>query len=243
MTDAFGGPTGNPDTAELDRLNYEVAVLEGRTERARQAWVEVDTALRATRQRRDEVAWRLAAGPPPPLASRSPAPSVPGAPSLPVGSPVAVGPSAPSPFAGTGTGSRSGPETSTRTVQNVLFILGGLLLAAASVVFTAVAWTTFGVAGRAAILAVVTGCALAAPLVALRRRLTATAETFAALGLLLVLLDGYAAWKVNLFGVAAMPAPALPGWWPPSRRSSPPRTTRPAGSPVRPSPPSWWPSR
>ena len=119
----------------------------------------------------------------------------------------------------------------------MLFILGGLLLGSAAIVFTAVAWTTFGVAGRAVILAVVTGLALAVPLLALRRRLTATAETFAALGLLLVLLDGYAAWKVNLFGVTAIPVDAVRARW--SARSpprSPPGTTGdPPGRP-RPSP-------
>ena len=93
-------------------------------------------------------------------------------------------------------------ETSTKLVQNVLFLLGGLLLAVAAIVFTAVAWSQFGVVGRAAILAGFTVAALAAPLAALRRGLAATAETFAAVGLLLVLLDGYAAWYVNLFGVA-----------------------------------------
>src|SRR5207237_9161129 len=96
------------------------------------------------------------------------------------------------------------PEASTRTVQNALFVLGGLLLGSAAVVFTAVAWARFGVAGRAAILAATTLLVLAVPPVALARRLAATAETFAALGLLLVLLDGYRAWYVNLAGVATV---------------------------------------
>ena len=60
-----------------------------------------------------------------------------------------------------------GPEASTRTVQNLLFVLGGVLLGTAAVVFTAVAWTQFGVGGRAAILGVLTLLALAAPAVAL----------------------------------------------------------------------------
>ncbi|GID29215.1 SCO7613 C-terminal domain-containing membrane protein [Paractinoplanes brasiliensis] len=93
-------------------------------------------------------------------------------------------------------------EASNRLVQTALFLIGGLLLAVAAIVFTAVAWDQFGVGGRAVVLAVVTGAALVVPFVALRRRLTATAETFAAIGLLLMLLDGYAAWHVNLFGVA-----------------------------------------
>lgn len=94
------------------------------------------------------------------------------------------------------------PEVSPRTVQNLLFIVGGLLLASAAIVFTAVAWASFGVGGRAAILATVTVLTMLVPPLVLRRRLTATAETFAALGLLLVVLDGYAAHRVNLAGLA-----------------------------------------
>ncbi|MGK5684316.1 SCO7613 C-terminal domain-containing membrane protein [Actinoplanes sp. URMC 104] len=93
-------------------------------------------------------------------------------------------------------------EVSGRTAQSVLFVLGGLLLGVAAVVFAAVAWAQFGVGGRALLLAASTGLALGVPVLALRRRLRATAETFAAVGLLLTLLDGYAAWHVNLFGVA-----------------------------------------
>ncbi|SCL64790.1 SCO7613 C-terminal domain-containing membrane protein [Micromonospora peucetia] len=114
------------------------------------------------------------------------------------------GPVAPVPApAGAGVG---GAETSTRTVQGLLFVLGGLLLGTAAVVFTAVAWAAVGVAGRALILLAFTALALAAPLVAVRRGLRGTAETFAAVGLLLVLLDGYAAWSVGLAGVADWPA-------------------------------------
>jgi hypothetical protein len=93
-------------------------------------------------------------------------------------------------------------ETTSRTLQNVLFVLGGLLLAVAAIVFTAVAWSQFGVGGRAAILAVVTTAALVIPLLALRRGLRSAAETVTAIGLLLILLDGYAAWYLNLFGLA-----------------------------------------
>src|SRR5947208_2412649 len=74
---------------------------------------------------------------------------------------------------------------------------------------TAVAWANFGVIGRAAILAAVTVLTLAVGPLASMRRLTGTAETFAALGLLLVLLDGYAAWSVNLAGLAHGTRPAV----------------------------------
>ncbi|MFI6070727.1 SCO7613 C-terminal domain-containing membrane protein [Actinoplanes sp. NPDC051343] len=92
-------------------------------------------------------------------------------------------------------------DASPKWIQNSLFLLGGLLLAVAAIVFTAVAWAQFGVGGRAALLAAFTGAALAVPVPAVRRGLAATAETFAAIGLLLILLDGYAAWYVNLSGV------------------------------------------
>ncbi|MCW6008848.1 hypothetical protein K1W54_30535, partial [Micromonospora sp. CPCC 205371] len=143
--------------------------------------------LRAAETRRAELAARVRArARPAPVAAPAPPP-----PPVPVLAPAAV--AAPR------------PETSTLTVQSVLFILGGLLLGAAAIVFTGVAWAAYGVGGRAAILAVVTALALSAPPLALRRKLTATAETFAAVGLLLVLLDGYAAWYVNLFGLADWP--------------------------------------
>lgn len=91
-------------------------------------------------------------------------------------------------------------------MQNLLFVLGGLLLGTAAIVFTAVAWASFGVAGRAVILAGVTIVVLALPLLANWRGLRGTAETFAALGLLLVLLDGYAIRYVDLLGAADLPA-------------------------------------
>jgi hypothetical protein len=196
--------------AELDQLNYEIAVLEGRVEQARQAWAAIFATLGAAKARRDALLQFLA--------TPGPAPATPGLRSA--GS-EATGATregeasqAPGPARAERAPSGTGPgparaerraEASTRTVQNLLFILGGLLLGSAAIVFTAVAWTTFGVTGRAVILAVVTGLTLTVPPLVSRRRLVATAETFAALGLLLVALDGYAAWKVNLFGVTAIP--------------------------------------
>src|SRR5262249_45195114 len=70
---------------------------------------------------------------------------------------------------------------------------------------TAVAWATFGETGRAAVLATVTLIMLAIPLLALARGLRGTAETFAAVGLLLVILDGYALWYIDIGGVQTMP--------------------------------------
>lgn len=93
------------------------------------------------------------------------------------------------------------PEASPQSVQNLLLALGGLLLAVSAVVFTVVAWGRFGIGGRAAILGTFTAIALATPPVLLRRRLSATAETIALVGLVLMALDGYAAYRVGAFGL------------------------------------------
>ncbi|MET7807814.1 hypothetical protein [Micromonospora chersina] len=173
-----------PPAAEVVTLDREIAGLTPRVEAARVAYQELAGRLSTARQRRAELAARIR------LEIPAPRPVAP-APPRPQPAPVPVRP--------------GGAETSTRAVQSLLFVLGGLLLGTAAVVFTAVAWAAFGVAGRALILLAFTALALAAPLVARARGLRGTAETFAAVGLLLVLLDGYAAWSVDLFGVAGWP--------------------------------------
>ncbi len=198
MTD--DGPSPATQT-ELDRLNLELGELGHRATEAHQAWVAADAIFRATLARRDQVAAELRTAGAPGQATGTAAPTQTPAsdttlPPAPSAVPVAGGPA---------------PEASTHTVQNLLFILGGLLLGIAAIVFTAVAWATFGNAGRAAVLAGVTVVTLALPLIALARRLSATAETFAAVGLLLVVLDGYAAWAVNLGGLQAMPGTRFAG--------------------------------
>ncbi|MCH7232939.1 hypothetical protein L0U85_19080 [Glycomyces sp. L485] len=75
-------------------------------------------------------------------------------------------------------------EVGSKTVQTVLLGLGGLLVAAAIVIFTAVAWRHLGDAGRLAILVGFTAAMLAVPVVLGRFRLWATAETFASLAAL-----------------------------------------------------------
>src|SRR5215218_10160795 len=176
MTSDFGPPPPNL-TTELNRLNHEVGVLAGRASEAHQAWVAADSILRATTQRRDQVATQLRVAAVTASASAA---------STSMGS--AASPSTTS--APTTAAVQTAPvrEASTHTVQNILFVLGGLLLGTAAIVFTAVAWTTFGVQGKAIILGAVTLITLALPFVALWRSLRATAETFAGIGLLLVAL-------------------------------------------------------
>ncbi|BCJ50782.1 hypothetical protein Asp14428_22570 [Actinoplanes sp. NBRC 14428] len=179
----------DPDAAEVVRLGAEIPVLTARLATAREAVTAADAALRRAWIGREAAAARVRAAV---AAAVKAAPRPSHAPAM----------TAPVTTATAEASARVMTETSTRLVQNTLFTLGGLLLAVAAIVFTAVAWSQFGVRGRAGLLAAVTVVALAAPLAALRRRLSATAETFAAVGLLLVLLDGYAAWYVNLFGIA-----------------------------------------
>ncbi|GAB2960352.1 hypothetical protein GCM10027280_56460 [Micromonospora polyrhachis] len=89
------------------------------------------------------------------------------------------------------------PEASTREVQNILLGLGALLLGVAAVVFAAMALSSLDDFSRLGILVTATALMLAAPVAVARRGLTATAETIAAVGLLLVPLDGYALWTVD----------------------------------------------
>lgn len=167
-------------------LGRQIAQLAPEVERARHTYTELAGRLSALSRRRAELAAVVRAG----LVVPAVAPSAPAR--------------GPAPVATVSTAAGAA-ETSTRTVQGVLFVLGGLLLGTAAIVFTAVAWAAVGVAGRALILAAFTALALAVPLLAVRRGLRGTAETFAAVGLLLVVLDGYAAWSVDLAGVAGWP--------------------------------------
>ncbi|MFK0220461.1 SCO7613 C-terminal domain-containing membrane protein [Streptomyces vinaceus] len=87
-------------------------------------------------------------------------------------------------------------EASAPGAQNVLLTLGAVLLAVAALAFTLVSWGSLGIAGRSAVLAVVTAAALGAPALLLRRGLRSTAESVAAVGLLLTVLDAYAVYAV-----------------------------------------------
>ncbi|MFD9409641.1 SCO7613 C-terminal domain-containing membrane protein [Streptomyces sp. NPDC059989] len=92
----------------------------------------------------------------------------------------------------------SAQEASAPSAQNVLLTLGAVLLAVAALAFTLLSWGSLGIAGRSAVLAAVTAAALAAPAVLLRRGLRSTAESVAAVGLLLTVLDAYALYAVGM---------------------------------------------
>lgn len=92
------------------------------------------------------------------------------------------------------------PETAAPSVQNMLLVLGGVLLTLAAAVFTLVSWGDMGITGRALVLGAVTLAALAVPAPLLKRGLRSTAESVAGLGLALTVLDAYALREAALTG-------------------------------------------
>ncbi|MEV7524825.1 hypothetical protein [Streptomyces sp. NPDC091371] len=109
-------------------------------------------------------------------------------------------------------------DASAPSAQNVLLVLGAVLLAVAALAFTLVSWGSLGITGRAAVLGAVTAAALAAPVPLLRRGLRSTAESVAAVGLLLTVLDAYALHRVGMpdtdpRAYAAGAAAVLAGVW------------------------------
>ncbi|MFE7763296.1 SCO7613 C-terminal domain-containing membrane protein [Streptomyces sp. NPDC057438] len=92
------------------------------------------------------------------------------------------------------------PEATAPNVQNVLLVLGGVLLTVAAIAFTLVSWGHLGIGGRALVLGGVTVAALGAPWALLRRGLRSTAEAVSGLGLALTVLDAYALHEVAFAG-------------------------------------------
>jgi len=86
-------------------------------------------------------------------------------------------------------------------VRNALLTLGGVLLGIAAMVFTVISWGSLGLGGRALVLVSLTGVALWSVWPLAKRGLTATAETVAVVGLVLIGLECYAAYAGNLFGL------------------------------------------
>ncbi|MEV6598099.1 hypothetical protein AB0M36_14640 [Actinoplanes sp. NPDC051346] len=100
------------------------------------------------------------------------------------------------------------PETSSQSVQNILLGLSALVLGVAAVVF---AGATSNAIGRAFILAIATGVALAAAPMISRRGLTSTGETLAAVGLVLLPMSLYALHGSPALGGTSVPPPVFLG--------------------------------
>ncbi len=110
------------------------------------------------------------------------------------------------------------PEATAPGVQNVLLLLGGVLLTIAAMVFTLVSWGHLGITGRSLVLGAVTLAVLGAPVALLRRGLRSTAESVAGLGLALTVLDAHALREVVFTGAdgttyAAAASTALAALW------------------------------
>ncbi|WP_199043028.1 SCO7613 C-terminal domain-containing membrane protein [Glycomyces salinus] len=114
----------------------------------------------------------------------------PGTPPAPAAPPAAAPPTGPAPAPGYRPAPPpqapvGGPSQFSRnSTQTLLLSLGGLLVAAAIIIFTAVAWRNLGDGGRLAVLAAFTAIMLVMPVALLRFGLKATAETFGALAAL-----------------------------------------------------------
>ncbi|MFI1468073.1 SCO7613 C-terminal domain-containing membrane protein [Streptomyces wuyuanensis] len=113
------------------------------------------------------------------------------------------------PAQGPGPSPGTAAETSPPSAQNVLLTLGGILLTVAAVAFTLVSWGHMGIGGRALVLGAVTVTALGTPLLLLRRKLVSTAESVAALGLVLTVLDAYALRRAALPSTDALVCTAV----------------------------------
>lgn len=100
------------------------------------------------------------------------------------------------------------PETSTRTTQNALLWLGGLLFA---VTGTGYLLRQLHGGPRVLVFTLLAAAVLAAPPPIAKRQLTSTAETLAAVGLLFVLLDGYAVWATGGPGRAGISGDVFAG--------------------------------
>jgi hypothetical protein len=103
-------------------------------------------------------------------------------------------------------------EVTVKSVQMVLLCLGGLLLTAGIIVFTAVAWRQLGDGGRLTILAGATGLLLVTPLALTRFRLWATAETLAAIAVLALWCSALAGYYLYLPSGTGLTAVAVARW-------------------------------
>jgi hypothetical protein len=202
------GRPHDPVAAALSRINQAVAGLDEQTARLTEDQHRLSDRRAALDARRAELTTALAA--------RLAAERAGGRPRQRSAGTGAAGSARES--TGTGTTGRPDParpgaakpdaaETSPRSAQNTLLALGAILLGIAAVVFASLFYATTATAGRAAVLGTATALALGVPVLLARRTLTATADTIAAVGLLLVLLDGYVAYQGNVAGVHAVAAP------------------------------------
>lgn len=144
-----------------------------------------------------------------PAAAAVPAPPAVAAPAAPVVGPSASGAAPVVPVA-SGVPAAAPPVPAAPpkpgiTAQAVLLTVGAILLGIAAIAFLVFAFVAFGLLARTLIILGITAAAIIGASLLARRRLPAAAETVAALGVLLVLLDLWAAQALNLAGLGAAP--------------------------------------
>lgn len=183
-----------PPAEELRVLDHELQQLESRRAvlLARRAWL-LHVLGGAARSGAPGPASPSAPAAALPVGSATPGPPTAaythaGAFPPPVAPPIPLAPRPP--FAPGGRPGR--PDASPPKVQNVLLLLGGVLLVIAAIAFTVVSWGRLGIVGRSVVLGAVTAAALGVPVPLLGRGLRSTAEAVAGLGLALTVLDAYA---------------------------------------------------
>jgi len=142
-----------------------------------------------------------AAGRPPARPALPPDPVPPRAAPAPVLSPTPTGQPV---IAPAGPAPKAGPRRS--GVQVFLLSVGVVLLAVAAVFFLTVAWVNGGIALRSVVIGLVTAAIIATASLLRRRRLTATSEGIAALGIAFVALDAWAVRANDLAGTASTDA-------------------------------------
>jgi hypothetical protein len=108
-------------------------------------------------------------------------------------------------------------EMSGRTAARLLLAAGAALVAIAIIIFTAADWSRIGSLGRCAIMLAATALVLAAPRAIARRGLAATAESVAAIGMVLTLGDAFliqrlAGLRPGALAISAFCAAMSAGW-------------------------------
>jgi hypothetical protein len=190
-------------TAELARLEREVARLAAANVKLEQDREDVAGKLEIIKHRRDMLAHAIAerqraaasAADRPPVRRRESPRQAPR--QAPREAPAEPPRPSPPPPARPGPQVAPLPETSASSIQTIMLGLGALLLGIASVVFVGVAITELEPASQLAILLAVAGLFLAAGPPVARRGLIATAETLAAVGLLVFGVASYPLWSTG----------------------------------------------
>src|SRR5581483_1198725 len=125
------GRAPDPNAAAVITLDARILDLRGRVDEAKRTFDGLTAELAEARRQRETYATAVRQS----VAQErsSAAPTV----------PLTASPMQPVVIPATQAASRA--EARPRTVQNLLFILGGIVLAIAAMIFTSVAWATFGV--------------------------------------------------------------------------------------------------